>query len=114
MLQQVRAGSGRLDHRPVGRQIATENGNSGAGLEWLSKRVDHVAVPAGSIHNVVPDGLSIRGQRTPVQQTGFAQFAQHGRQAPGVEKVFHEMLSRRLNIHQARQAGAEPVEIIKT
>ncbi len=93
MLQEVRAGRRGLDHGAVGREIAAKNGDSGIGFEGLCKSADDVAVPAGSLGDILPDRLPVHSEGVAVQHAGFAQFAEHDRQSAGVKKILHEILT---------------------
>jgi hypothetical protein len=40
-------------------------------------------------------------------------FLHHHRQAAGVAEVFHQVLARGLQVHQAGQFAGEPVEVVE-
>jgi DNA-binding transcriptional LysR family regulator len=97
----LRRGRRRLDYRAVGRKVATQHCDAGAGLKGFGERPDHVPVPAGRIGDILSQRAAVDGQRIDIQMGG--DLAQHGRQAAGVVEVFHQVLPGGLEVNQAGQ-----------
>ena len=66
-LQQVRRRGRRLDDRAVRREVAAQHRDAGVRLERLVERLDHLAVPARRVGDVLADGLAVDGQRVRVE-----------------------------------------------
>ena len=93
MLQQVRAGRRYLDHSAIRRKIAAQNCDPCVLLERFGKAVNHVAIPAGCVGHIFPNGSAIGGVGITVERASFAELAQHCGQTARVEKVLHQILS---------------------
>src|SRR5215472_2924288 len=111
VLEQMRLSSRRLDHRTVGRQIATQHGQTAARHKRTLARKNDVSVEYFRGLNVLAERPAIDRPRIEHEQIG--DVAQQRAQAPGVVKIFHQELARGTNIgHQWRLArqGIEAIE----
>src|SRR6267142_5546399 len=88
MLQQVRTGGGRLDHRAIRREVAAEHSDPGIRFDGLREAANHIAVPARSLGDILPDRFSVRSQRISPQNISFTELAKYSRQSSGIEEVF--------------------------
>ena len=86
---------------PSGQRLPRSTAMPAFLLERLLERKDHVAVPAGRVLVVLPDGLAVHRQRVLVQLIVLAELAQHGGQPARVAEVLHQVLARRHQVHQA-------------
>jgi len=106
MLQQVRAGRRRFEDRSVGRKISSQNRDAGLRFEWLSKSMNHLAIPAFCVLDIFPNGFPVGGQCVAVEHARLTQLSQYDRNTPSVVEVFHKMFARWLQINQTRQIGS--------
>ena len=90
---------------PSGARLPRRTVMPAFGLNGFGKVVNHVAIPAGRLGDILPDRFSVHGQRFAMQNAGLAQFAQDRGQSSGVEEIFHQIFAGGLKIHQAGQAG---------
>ena len=111
VLQQVRRRRRRLDDRAIGREIAAQHRDAGAGLERLRERLDDFAVPARRVGDVLAERLAVDRERLAVEHV--LDLAHHRRQAARVVEIFHEELARGLQVHEARQLRADLVPVLE-
>ncbi len=109
--QQVWRGSRRLDDRAIRSEIAAQYRDARRRLEGLGKGTDHGAIPAGCLGNVFAQRASIGRARVQVEQR--RDFAHDGRQSTRVEKIFHEIFARGLQVDQTRQLRTQLIPILE-
>ena len=111
VLQHLRRRGGRFDDSAVRREIAAQHGDACVALVWPLERRDDLVVPARGVLHVLPERLTVRGQRVLVQQAVLSQRAQHHRQSARVIEVLHEELARRHQVGHAVHATRQLVEV---
>ena len=104
----------RFDNRPVRREIAAQYGDSRMSLERLGKGADDFAVPTLRFGDVLPYRTVRSRSALPVQDSGFCKFTKNDRHTSRIEKIFHQVLARRLKVDQAGQAETESIPIVQT
>ena len=111
VLQQTRAGGGRLDDGAVGTQVAAQHGDAAVGHHRVVATTDDHLVVAGRLGDVLAHRPPGDGQRVAVDQ--IAEFAQHCREPAGVVEVLHQELARRHQVDQARHLASESVPVVE-
>ena len=109
--QQLRRGRAGFDDGATRCQIAPQHTDAGFFLERIGQRQDHLRVVVFGVFDVVPHTLA--GGRDDVLVQVFGNLFHHHRQATRVAKIFHQVLARRLQVHQAGQVGRQAVEVVQ-
>src|SRR4029077_4704998 len=103
----------QLDNGAVGSKIAAQHRDARVLLEWLPKGMNHRTIPTRGHGNVVPHGAPVNCKTISVEHACLAEFTKHGRQAPCIEEILHQMLAGGLDVHQAWHSVSQSVEIIE-
>ena len=90
----------RFDHGTTRRQVATQDRDARFFFEGFSKRLDDLGVVVLCIGNVLADGFAVGSDHLGMQE--MRDFFHHRGQSACVAEVFHQILTRRLEVHQAR------------
>ena len=100
----------RFNDRTTWRQVAAQDGDTGFFFERLGKWLDNFCVVVLRIGHVLTDGFAVRGHHFGVQE--MRNFFHHRWQSTCVAEVFHQVLTGRLEIDQARQFTGQAVEVV--
>ena len=109
--QQLRRGRAGFDDGATRSQVAAQHTDTGFFLERIGQRQDHLRVVVFGVFDVVPHTLA--GGRDDVLVQVFGDFFHHHRQTARVAEVFHQVLARGLQVHQAGQVGRQAVEVVQ-
>ena len=109
--QQLRRGRAGFDDGATRSQVAAQHTDTGFFLERIGQRQDHLRVVVFGVFDVVPHTLA--GGRDDVLVQVFGNLFHHHRQTTRVTKVFHQVLARGLQVHQAGQVGRQAVEVVQ-
>ncbi len=108
---QARLRRGRLDHRPVRREVAAQHGEAVPGDERRFERQDHVIVEDFGTGDVLAESLAVHCHRLPMQQT--AEAGEQRAQSAGVVEVFHQVLARRPDVREEGCLAGERIELVE-
>ena len=108
MLAERGRGGGVFDDRAIGRQVAAQDAQAAFGLQRLVQRADDVGVADFGVGDILRQRTAGHGEGVAVQQR--QQRFQHGRDAAGVEEVFHLIFAGRAHIGDQGRAAADLVK----
>lgn len=111
VLVEPRLGGRGLHHRPVRREVAAKDGDTGRGRDRPVERADDVIV----VDLRLGDGLSERpsAYRARAEIESAAEHRQEPRQAAGIVEVLHQEFAARPEVGDHRHLARDPVEIVE-